>query len=65
MHFVDLYFVVMPTYHHHFHFHWMDLTTFVGIGGLFLHGFLYWSSKDAIVAYRDPQLIASMEYDNV
>jgi hypothetical protein len=25
MHFVDLYFVVMPTYHHHFHFHWMDL----------------------------------------
>ena len=65
MHFVDLYFVVMPTYHHHFHFHWMDVATFVGIGGLFLHGFLYWSSKDAIVAHKDPQLIASMEYDNV
>jgi hypothetical protein len=65
MHFVDLYFVVMPTYHHHLHFHWMDLATFVGIGGLFLHGFLHWSSKDAIVAHKDPQLIASMEYDNV
>ena len=65
MHFVDLYFVVMPTYHHHFHFHWMDLSTFVGIGGLFLLGFLHWSSKDAIVAHKDPQLVASMEYDNV
>lgn len=65
MHFIDLYFVVMPTYHHHLHFHWMDLTTFIGIGGLFLLGFLHWSSKDAIVAHKDPQLIASMEYDNV
>ena len=65
MHFIDLYFIVMPTYHHHLHFHWMDLTTFIGIGGLFLHGFLHWSSKDAIVAHKDPQLIASMEYDNV
>ena len=43
----------------------MDLSTFVGIGGLFLLGFLHWSGKDAIVAHKDPQLVASMEYDNV
>jgi hypothetical protein len=65
MHFVDLYFVVMPTLHGSLHFHWMDVTTFIGIGGVFLHGFLFWSGKDAIVAHKDPQLIASMEYDNV
>lgn len=65
MHFVDLYFVVMPTAHHHLSFHWMDVSTFVGIGGLFTLGFIHWSGKDAIVAHKDPQLIASMEYDNV
>jgi hypothetical protein len=65
MHFIDLYYVIMPTHHSHFHFHWLDITTFVGIGGAFLFGFLYWCKKDAIVAYRDPQLIASMEYDNI
>ena len=65
MHFVDLYFVVMPTLHRSLHVHWMDVSTFVGVGGLFTLGFLHWSSKDAIVAHRDPQLIAPMEYDNV
>jgi hypothetical protein len=65
MHFVDLYFVVMPTLHSDLHVHWMDATTFIGIGGLFVLGFLHWASKDAIVAHKDPQLIASMEYDNV
>jgi hypothetical protein len=65
MHFIDLYFVIMPTHHHHLHLHWLDLSTFVGVGGLFLLTFLYWCKKDAIVAYRDPQLVVSMEYDNV
>jgi hypothetical protein len=64
MHFIDLYYVVMPTLNHHLHIHWLDASTFIGIGGLFLLGFLYWCKKDAIVAYQDPQLIASMEYDN-
>ena len=64
MHFVDLYFIIMPEHSHHVHFHWLDLSTFIGIGGLFLLGFLYWCNKDAIVAHKDPQLIASMEYDN-
>jgi hypothetical protein len=64
MHFIDLYYVVMPTLHPQFHFHWMDVTTFVGIGGLFVLGLIHWLDKDAVIAYKDPQLIASMEYDN-
>jgi hypothetical protein len=43
----------------------LDLTTLLGTGGVFTLGFLYWCKKDAIVAHKDPQLIASMEYDNV
>lgn len=65
MHFVDLYFIVMPTHHHHLHLHWLDLSTFVGLGGVFLMGFVYWSKRDAIIAHKDPQLTASMGYDNV
>jgi hypothetical protein len=67
MHFFDLYFVIMPENpdHHHLHLHWLDLTTLLGTGGVFTLGFLYWCKKDAIVAHKDPQLIASMEYDNV
>jgi hypothetical protein len=65
MHFVDLYFVIMPTHHAHLHLHWLDVTTFVGVGGAFLMGFLYWCKRDSLVARKDPQLTASMGYDNV
>ncbi|MEZ4473704.1 MAG: hypothetical protein R3F60_23525 [bacterium] len=65
MHFVDLYYVIMPNFHTHGpHYHWMDLTAVLGIGGLWLAFIIRRFQKDAGVAHRDPQLIASMEYDN-
>ena len=66
MQFVDMHFIVMPTFHGHHgpHFHWLDLTTFIGIGGLFVAGFVYRFKKDPMVALKDPQLTAAMEYDN-
>ena len=65
MHFVDLYYVISPTMHHHLHPHWLDLATLCGIGGTFLWFFLGRCQKDAIVAYRDPMINLSMRYDNV
>lgn len=64
MHFVDLHYIVMPTLHHGPHFHVLDLTTVLGIGGLFLAGIFWRFKRDAAVAHRDPQLLASMGYDN-
>jgi hypothetical protein len=64
MHWVDLYYVIMPTLQHHLHFHWLDVTTVVGVGGVFIAFFVRQFGKDAAVAHRDPQLVASMEYDN-
>ncbi|MCA9557803.1 MAG: hypothetical protein KC583_04485 [Myxococcales bacterium] len=64
MHWVDLYYVIMPTLQHHLHFHWLDVTTVLGVGGVFVAFFVRQFGKDAAVAHRDPQLIASMEYDN-
>ncbi|MBV70469.1 MAG: hypothetical protein CMH52_03885 [Myxococcales bacterium] len=64
MHYVDLYYMAMPNLHHGFHPSWMDLACFVGIGGVFLAAVMRVSGKDAIVAHRDPQLHASLNYDN-
>ena len=65
MHFMDIYFYVMPVHHHHLHFSWMDLTALLGIGGIFMAVVFWRFQKDAVVAHRDPQLVASMSYDNV
>jgi hypothetical protein len=64
VHYMDIYYYVMPVHHHHLHFSWMDLTSVVGIGGLFLAVVFKRFQKDAVVAHRDPQLVASMSYDN-
>jgi hypothetical protein len=64
MHYIDLFYMAMPNLHHHVHFSWVDAACFVGIGGVFLAAVMRSSSKDAIVAHRDPCLVASMNYDN-
>ena len=65
MHFVDLYYVISPTLHDHVSLHWLDLTTFLGIGGTFLWLFIGRCQKDAVVAHKDPMINISMRYDNV
>lgn len=65
MHFFDLYYMIMPTLHHGLHPHWADATAVIGMAGLFIALFARRLMSDAVVAHRDPQLIASMEYDNV
>jgi hypothetical protein len=63
MHYFDIYWIVMPTiYEHGFHFSWIDLTTFVGISGIFLYYF--WSKyfSRALVPVNDPHLKDSIEF---
>lgn len=33
---LDLYWQAAPTFHHHLSFHWLDVTTVIGVGGLWL-----------------------------
>ncbi len=66
MHYIDIYWVVMPTLHHHgVHFSWMDLTTFLGIGGVFIS--LFWRQliSNPIVPVNDPTLQKSFDFENV
>jgi hypothetical protein len=36
----------------------------IGIGGLFVAGIFWRFKRDAAVPFKDPQLLASMGYDN-
>ena len=65
MHFVDLYWQVMPVLHHELHPSLLDLTCLVGIGGLFLAA-VGWSLRgEALVPLRDPRLPESLSLENV
>lgn len=61
MHFVELYWVVMPTLHHDgVVFNWMDVTSFIGLGGIFLYLFFNRFSKNAMIPVNDPKLAESL-----
>lgn len=61
MHFIEIYWIVMPTLHHHgIHIHWMDVTTFLAIGGVVFGLFFNKFRKNNMVANHDPKLEASL-----
>lgn len=60
MHFIELYWIVMPTKHHHPHFSWMDITAFIGIGGLFLSLFFRKFQQGKLFPVNDPFLNESL-----
>jgi len=60
-HWVDIYWLVMPSLHHHgVHLSWQDLSCMLGIGGICL--WFFWRSvrKHPLVPVRDPDLAASI-----
>jgi len=61
MHWVDIYWIVMPTLHPHgVHFSWLDLTTLIGIGGIFLYIFWRLFTAHPLVPVGDPDLEKSI-----
>jgi hypothetical protein len=64
MHWIDLYWNVVPNLHHHgIHLCWMDLTLFLGIGGLFMFIFWKYFSVNAIVPYNDSRFAESVKHE--
>jgi hypothetical protein len=68
IHYVDIYYIAMPNIPHDvmhgFHPDWLNLTTLLAVGGCYGAAIASRFTKDAVVPYRDPQLNASMNYDN-
>lgn len=65
MHYIDLYWVVLPThYREGIHFNIIDLAPVVGIGGLFIFMFLRNLSSGPAIPVSDPKLKKSINFSN-
>ncbi len=65
MHWFDLHWAIMPNLHPSgFTFSWMDVATFVGLGGMFLWYFWYQVCSRPLIPVKDPQLSESLQLVN-
>ncbi len=64
MHYVDMYWLVMPTHHKEFQLSILDLTCWIGVGGLFLAALCLLMQRGALVPVRDPRLPESLAFEN-
>ncbi len=65
MHYIDLYWLIIPNLHRHGpHFAWADLTTLIGIGGIFLGLVIRQLGRHPLVAQGDPRLTESLRHSN-
>ncbi len=66
VHWVDLYWLVLPNlYNHEVHLSWIDLTTMVGIGGVFVWYFWRRYTSQPLVPIGDPGLQKSIDFVNI
>ena len=66
MHLVDVFWCVMPVLHHHgVHLGLLDVTTFLGIGGLFISVFSWLLARHALIPVKDPRLPESLAFENM
>lgn len=65
MHWVDLYWLTMPeTFKNTVSLNWLDLLTFLGIGGITTAGATWWQRSQPLVPVGDPRLGASLMFEN-
>ena len=66
MHFVDLYWQIMPTLHPEgIRFSALDVAAFVAVGGCFVAAASWLLRRQALVPLRDPRLAESLAFENV
>ncbi len=67
MHWLDLYWLVMPEYDHAataIPFSVLDVTCLVGVGGLFMAGCAKFLGRCSLIAAKDPRLPESLNFEN-
>jgi len=64
VHYVDLYWQIMPVAHHHFHASIVDLTTVIGVGGFFFAYLGHLLKKNPLAPLKDPRLDESLVFNN-
>ena len=61
---INLYWVVMPEFSETFVFSPMDVTGFLGVGGIWLAGVVRLAMGNSLVPLRDPRLEDSLRFEN-
>jgi len=65
MHWFDLYWLISPNLHrHNAHFSWLDVTTVIGIGGVFISLLIRLLARQPLVPAGDPRLHDSVKFVN-
>lgn len=65
MHYIDLYWLVMPEHNSQSPApHLIDLTTFIGLGGLYVAGVCSWLKSGSLLPEKDPRLVESLAFEN-
>jgi hypothetical protein len=64
MHYIDLYWVVMPTIDHQPHPSLVDLGAFLGVGGLWVAAVAYRAQRNLLVPINDPRLAESLAFED-
>lgn len=65
MHYLDLYWLVIPSYGPPGGNFLLDLGTLLGLGCLFVAAFAYLSYRGALIPVRDPRLSESLAFENM
>lgn len=66
LHFVDIYWLVMPTLQkENASFGLLDVTSILGVGGVFLAMFAHRMRSNAVVPLKDPRLKESLAFENI
>lgn len=61
MHIAEIYWIIMPTLHHHgIALSWLDFATLIGLGGIFMGLFFQRFKKHKLVPVNDPKLAESL-----
>jgi len=65
MHWVDLYWLIMPTHSpERLPLGLLEIGCFLGLGGLFLAGLVRAAGRSALIPVNDPRLAESLEFEN-
>ncbi|MCF7921184.1 MAG: hypothetical protein K9M55_00640 [Candidatus Marinimicrobia bacterium] len=63
MHYVDHFWMINPTFNDHYmQISWMHITTFLGLGGIFVWWLFLKMGQDPVIAFGDPKLQKSIEH---
>jgi hypothetical protein len=66
IHYVDMYWLVMPNLHAGGpSIHWLDVTCFIGMLGLFIAGVAFQARGVNLVPTKDPRLAKSLAFENI